>query len=193
MLQQADIAVLVSIAAVLTVFGFVTWLDLRRDDLVVQKYRLYKIRDDLIYLVAEQKLAETDFLFEFFYTVTNHLIKTTKETLSLRSFVAAVASAKLKGLDPAEEKRLEKITQELKNKDPETIATIQEFYQGVTEILLENSFILREIYRASRLTRSLVTIASWFQPLLAKFRPAQQDAYRLYRQYNRASQQLHAC
>jgi hypothetical protein len=186
-LDTADVSLLVSFGLVLFGFGSYNYLLLKREAAKVQKYSLYKVRDDLIYLVAQDKLHESDHLFVLFYDLANHLIKTTKIHLSLKSFVQAVSSAQD---NPANEEQLRKVTEELKNKnDPEVSAVVSEFYRAVVTILLENSLALRFFFRLRRLRSQTTT---WFRPIVIRLWPLQRQAYGIWREYDRAASSLQA-
>jgi hypothetical protein len=187
MLDTPDIALLSIVGLELLAFGFWNWLSIHREEATAQKYRLYKVRDDLVYLVAEEKLAEEDELFQLFYGFTNHLIKTTKKTLSLKTIVEGVSTA---SENPAEERRLERVLANLKDKDSEVVQTVDSLFLAVIEILLENSLTLRVLNRS----RSLFTnVSHALRPLVDSLLPrADADAQRVYRQYTHASRLLHA-
>lgn len=180
-----DIALLGTVAVELSAFGLYNKARIRREEASAQKYRLYKVRDDLVYLVAIEKLSEDEELFELFYGFTNHLIKTTKQTLSLKTFMEALTTAEE---DPAEEEQLQRVISELKRKDAEVVQTIDSLFSAVTEILLENSYTLRLAYGLNSFWSSTTELLRpWVDRLLPE-----PDAYRIYRQYSRASQLIHA-
>ncbi len=185
-LDTADVSLLVSFGLVLFGFGSYNYRLIKNEAAKIQKYRLYKVRDDLVYLVALDKLKETDHLFVLFYGLCNHLIKTTKENLSLKGFVQAVSSA---DNNPAEEKQLRKIVEELRKRDPEVSDVVSEFYGAVVDILLENSLALRSIFHLKWLWSQAI---NRFRPVLIHLWPLQGKAYRIYRQYNRAVNSLQA-
>ena len=54
----------------------------RRQDAIVQKYKLYRVRDRLICLVASHDISEEDFVFRYFYEAVTFVIKRT-DTLNL--------------------------------------------------------------------------------------------------------------
>jgi hypothetical protein len=142
MLDRADIALLLIVGLVLFVSRLVTTCKLRRDWAKVQKYRLYKVRDELIMLVAKGLVREDEFIFENFYRATSFYIKKTN-TITLSTFIAAVMDAEKTGLDLATRERVKRVHEALKSKDPRVGRAISEFYQTILEILLENSPTLR--------------------------------------------------
>ena len=80
----------------------------RREDAIIQKYKLFEVRDGLIRLVAEGHVVEEDFIFEYFYDAVNFLIRHT-DAITLGSFVSALQQARKNGLDPAADEQLKKI------------------------------------------------------------------------------------
>jgi hypothetical protein len=187
MFDTADISLLSSVGLVLLGFGSYNYALIRKETTKTQKYRLYKVRDDLIYLVAQSKLAEEDHLFLLFYGLTNHLIKTTKENLSLKSFVKALSNA---DNNPADEQQLIRIAEELRNKnDPDILAVVSEFYVAVVTILIENSLTLRTLFRLKSLWSHTT---NWLRPLFISLWPLQRKAYLIWRQYHRAAASLQA-
>jgi hypothetical protein len=182
MLETADIALLSVVGIELFAFGLWSWLfSIRREKAIAQKYQFYKVRDDLVYLVAEEKLSEDEELFQLFYGFTNHLIKTTKKTLSLKAILRAIATAEE---DPAEEQRLQRVLEELKSKDPEVVQTVDSLFRAITEVLLENSVSLRIAFWSHQAwSNAAESLRPWVGYL---------NGYKTYRQYNRASQLLHA-
>jgi hypothetical protein len=186
-LDTADVSLLVSFGLVLFGFGSYNYLFLKKEAAKIQKYSLYKVRDDLIFLVAQDKLQETDHLFVLFYDLANHLIKTTKKNLSLKNFVQAVSSAQD---NPANEEQFRKVTEELRNKnDPKVSAVVSEFYMAVITILLENSLTLRILFRLKRLWSRTIT---WFRPFVIRLWPLQRQAYGIWREYDKAATSLQA-
>lgn len=158
----------------------------RSQDAAIQKYKLYKVRDDLIHLVAARGIAEEDPMFTYFYQSIMFVIKRT-DILTLRSLLDALRDAKANGLDPAENEFVNQLNLDLSNKAPEVRRVVTEFYQAVLETLLENSWLLRVMVRKTRIRkiilvmkRMLTAVASLFQPL-PPF-----AAYVLYKQYKDA-------
>ena len=74
MMDQADIALLIAVALILLASILVAKSALRRDSWKTQKYKLFCVRDNLIYLVASGKLNEDDLVFQRFYKAVNHFI-----------------------------------------------------------------------------------------------------------------------
>lgn len=109
MIDNADIAMLGIVAIILLASILVTKIAIRRDGWKLQKYKLYAVRDNLIYLVATNKLKEDDFVFQRFYKAVNYFIDA-NDKINLHHFVSAAEKARRKGIDPAEEKKLQRDT-----------------------------------------------------------------------------------
>ncbi|MDA2910323.1 hypothetical protein MYX04_05280 [Nitrospiraceae bacterium AH_259_D15_M11_P09] len=181
MLEFADIVLLAVISFILCVSIWATHVSLTRDAWKVQKYKLYKVRDNLIYLVASGKLKEDDFIFQSFYEITNHLINATNR-INLASFIQAVELARKQGIDPAESEKFQKIREVLRRSDSEVQHVANSFYLTFLDILIENSSILRLINRYSSKSAAVNFVASRLDP-----RPTSRAAFKYYSDYSRAA------
>lgn len=189
MLDSTNIGVLALVAVTLFIFYIWNKIILRKDAATVQKYKLYKIRDELTNLVAEDKLPEDGFLFQTFYIVTNHLIRQTKQALCLKTFLHAMRSAEAEGIDPADSAVLSKVITEVRHENPEVAKTLVGFFQTVNEILLENSVVVRVFFRW-KIFRDIYRRISKWPRLLTSLFSSQAYASRLYRRYDKAGQEF---
>ena len=64
MLSHADIALLGMVAIIVLVSILASHLKLRRAAAEIQKYPLFKVRDELIYLVGSGTLKEDNYVFQ---------------------------------------------------------------------------------------------------------------------------------
>lgn len=124
-------------------------------------FTLYKVRDELIELVAKGKLAEDDFLFQYFYPIINLLIKQSK-MLNLSNFIKAVTME----INPTEEAIIKTVELELEVKnDKEINQTIANLYESVAIITLSNSSLLKILVfmvRINKYTKKFYTpIKQW--------------------------------
>src|SRR5437899_2928336 len=108
MMDRADLVLLAVVALVLVAGLIATHTTLRKDAARVQKYRLFKVRDALIYLVASGKLKEEDFIFEEFYRASNYFVRAT-DVINLKTLVGALLEARSKGIDPAVEEASKRV------------------------------------------------------------------------------------
>lgn len=163
MIDQADIALLGIIALALLCSALATKIAIRRDGAKMQKYKLYRVRDSLIYLVASDKLSEDDFVFQRFYKAINYFIDE-NEKIDLSHFVAAAERARRKGIDPAEDKNFREIRSALRRMGPEVNEVANQFYSAILEILIENSFVLRTVMNCSSLSTVIKILAKAVDP-----------------------------
>lgn len=154
-MTQADFGI--ALLTFLIIAGFTLYVFLvpyRKEGKIVQTYKLYKVRDELIFLVAQEKLKEQDLLFQKFYSAINFFIQHSNH-ITLTSLVSAFRDARKKKLDPAESENWEKIHESLQRQDEEVVRVVYEFYQALFSILEENSFLLRLISRYSWIAAGL--------------------------------------
>jgi len=154
-----------------------------REDARIQKYKLFKIRDSLIHLVAEEKLREEDFVFEYFYRAIDFVIRHTDQ-LTLKSVVGALRQAQDRGLDPAAAQELERVQRELKQESAEVRAVVSDFYATMVQILMENSSVIRFIANHADIWRA---VNEWGRVLGSVF-STERLAYAFYKAYKNAAQ-----
>jgi len=160
---------------------------LRGQFMRVRKYPLFKVRDDLVYLVATDKLRESDFIFRSFDKAVTYWIQDA-EDIHLRSLL----EARLKGLDPAEQARFEKIIKALETRDPEVRMVVHEFYTSMLRILRQNSRVTLFVLSHAGLpilkvvVSVLQRIATAIERRSHKRRRRPLKAYAIYRDYSHA-------
>ncbi|MCH8994265.1 MAG: hypothetical protein IH959_04775 [Chloroflexi bacterium] len=179
-----DRADAVLLTATLLVLGSSIWaarVSLARDAWKVQKYRLYEVRDNLIYLTVIGKLNESDFVFQEFYGATNHFINYS-ERINLDSLIRAARAAREKGLDPAEKDKLDRLRAALQSCDEDVRKVANSFYLALLEIMIENSLPLRMIDRRNAKPTTFRIIAQSMDP-----RPNSRAAYQFYSDYSAAA------
>jgi len=187
MLDKADLTLLSIVGLVLVGSYLHSRFLLKIDAAKVQKYRLYKVRDELIFLVASGLLNEDDFVFTYFYRTVHLLIKSS-DLLNLRSLLAVLRKAKQEGIDPAATEIQAKIARELASKDPRVSDVVRAFYQAIVEIILENSLIIRTLANQPSLTWLLGRVGDLASRLRNRVWRNQREAYDVYIAYNRAAQ-----
>jgi hypothetical protein len=181
--DRADIGLLALVILVLAVAALLNYRTLRRDKAAVQKYRLYEVRDDFVYLVAQGKLSEDGFLFQKFYGAINNLIEETDKGLSLKSFLKALEGLQQKGLDPAEPNGLQQIGEELKKTNDADVAhAVISFFQATFGIISANSIAVRSVRKWKGYTSKLKFIARLF--------PLAKEAFSISRRYQHATNRL---
>lgn len=180
MITRADGVLLAVLAFIVVCSMLYARRVLRRDRQAMQKYKLYRVRDRFIHLVGTKAIREEDFLFQSLYRATNNLIRGVKR-INLKTMIESLRRQREEGHDPAEREELEKIVAALKCQPPEVVEAVSEFYVTVTEILVENSFILRWGIRSHRVHRILRKILTWASKHLNSPEPATISYYRDYR------------
>lgn len=178
MLDQADIALLSIVAVILLTGQWRTVRGWRQQRTKALKYKLYAVRDELIYLVASGALKESDPIFQFFYKACNVLIQET-ERITLRNIVTALRESQKRGLDPSSDRRISPLVRELHGKGSEVQRAVIGFYSAVLDILTAKSVLLRtlryvddERAKAARRVASHVHVPK-----------TQRQAYLFYRDY----------
>jgi autonomous glycyl radical cofactor GrcA len=112
-------------------------------------FRLYKVRDDLVCLVAEEKLNEDSRVFQYYYKRTNNLLNHAPN-IGLDDLLESIFLIKRNG-------NLEKAVQKVKKeaddisslkelKDPEVRAVVVDYYNASREMILAHSSIFRLLY-----------------------------------------------
>jgi hypothetical protein len=156
--QQIGIVALVFAAWVpVTAFLVVALLRSREEK---HKFKLYALRDDLLYLVASGKISEGDFLFRLFYGALNSSISAI-HTLTVASLINASIEAKTA---LAKESR-ERLLYAIERASPEVREFTNEMFQALREIMISNSpllvFLLKAHHKlgglATRVKRQLLT------------------------------------
>lgn len=99
----------------------------------------FKVRDDLVMLVAEGYLKEDEFLFQEYYKMTNLIINNTHRFTFKRIVESLVAVNRNMEKDTA----FERAEKELKTKNQKVQNVILEFYEAMLKVLYRNSFIIR--------------------------------------------------
>jgi hypothetical protein len=186
MLDQADIALLSACFFILAISLWCAFRALKRDSWAVQKYKLFKVRDELIYLVATGKLPEDDLIFNRFYKASTFFIEHSNE-INLVNWIAAAEQARKKGLDPAERANYNEIQKRLKHASPEVKKAANDFYEAFLLILVENSLVLRLISRFNSMAAAFKFVASIMAPLPSRTAQTRKAALEFYCDYRRAA------
>ncbi|MCK4427683.1 MAG: hypothetical protein KAW16_04270 [candidate division Zixibacteria bacterium] len=145
------------------------------------RYKLYKVRDDLVFLVAKGTIDEEDFIFKIFYEWTNTYIQHIHR-FTLKEINKAMEEARENGYLKEINEFQAKIERELANKENEVKEVTQEFFWTMCEILVRNSFTIRLLvrYRFTRFVQAIVKNGRILQSLLR----AQESGYRNYQMHD---------
>jgi hypothetical protein len=145
------------------------------------RYKLYKVRDDLIFLVAKGTISEEDFIFKTFYEWTNSYIQHINR-FTLKEINKAMQEARDKGYLKEMHEFVERIQRELTNKDKEVKEVTQEFFDTMREILIRNSLTIKLLvrFRFVRIVEELIKRGKLLQRLLQ----VQERGYRNYQAHD---------
>lgn len=128
----------------------------RQAQLEKNRYRLYKNRDKLIRLVAEEKISEDNILFQSFYRAITIMLKYTR-SFTLEKFIKAAKEAE-KDISPEDQKRIDALRTELRNAHPDVREAVTEFFYTSLQIMIDNSILLKLLLKlAKRLNVSKYT------------------------------------
>jgi hypothetical protein len=148
------------------------------------KYKLFKIRDDLIYLVAKNVIQEEDIVFREFYRMINIIIKHI-DRFTVSSFIKGSTDAK-EDLERGEQ--IKKIMESLRNRDPEVINVIDNMFETILNIMIDNSTVLKIIIKNNFLNTQIREIGSFFNNLSVYQK--ERNLYSLYRGYDHLRKRL---
>jgi hypothetical protein len=114
-------------------------------------FELYKVRDELVYLVASDKMKETDAVFSYYYKRVNAILSMTPKVgiddvltalyNNPKSFEKALKQSK---------KETEKILKTNLAQDNEVKKVIEAYYVGIKHLVLSHSSILKVIFIVTR-------------------------------------------
>jgi len=158
----------------------------RAQDSIIQKYRLFKVRDDLIHLLATQQVSADDPVFQTLYEMVNFLARRI-DVLNLRNLLGAMREAEEKGVSPNDQK----LGEALARKNLEVRAVASEFFSVMQEILVENSATLRlmtKYPRAFKIVKASTDLVGKLPNTAVQTDPWK--AYHFYQQYQHAQRHL---
>lgn len=103
------------------------------------QYKLYKLRDDLIYLVASEKLEEKGVIFQELYPVINIWIRSVQE-LDLSLLFQALNKSRH---DIEDKHKIEILQRALDKSNDEVKRAVKEVFTTILRIMVNNSLTLR--------------------------------------------------
>ena len=150
----------------------------RRHTKMANVYPLYEVRDKLVWLVASGQLKEGDFLFQEFYKAANIIIPAS-HMLNLKTLLKAIQEARDKDRDPATEKKVKRIKQEISLvNNPEVKDVIYSFYDSIIGIIIKSSSILSLVSKFLKWNQKITP------PTITTF---QKSAWKTFSDYNNAA------
>lgn len=170
----------------LLVFQFVSWLcvliylsrSLLKSREESYKYKLYALRDQLLYLVANGKVSETSIVFKTFYGALSKSIGKV-DKLTIYSLLEASVTAKT-ALQKEKQARL----MEAIERSPEMREFVDQFATVMMEIMMGNCPELR-------FTLWVLERCGQFMRKMQRWVTVPADSYEIYRSY-RYFEQMHS-
>jgi hypothetical protein len=109
------------------------------------KYRLYAVRDKLLYLVASGHLSETSTVFKVFYRAMNTYAAEI-DSLTIVSFFRASLAVKTE----LEKENQQRLSEAMRSASPEVQSVVDEFIRVVMDALRYNSPMLNLFLSTAR-------------------------------------------
>ncbi len=154
-------------AAVL--YFYIKYISLQRER---AKFNLYKVRDDLVYLVASGVIEETDPVFSYYYKRINSILSMAPnvgidDLLNVmfndsKNFERSISKAK---------KEVDKILSSSSAKKDEVRQVIERYYSGIKLMMLSHSNLLRIIFLLTKNASPIKQISEAIILLLDKIIP----------------------
>jgi hypothetical protein len=160
----------IQLLASISVFGYLLVLVLRSMEERL-KYKLFAVRDKLVYLAASGRLSETSMVFKVFYRAMNTYVSEL-DRLTIVSFVRASIVVKTE----LEKENGERLIDSLRRSDPEVQGVIDEFFHVVMHALRYNSPLLNIVLLTA-------TYCHRFFSFIRRRRPFGAPVYDTYRFY----------
>ena len=176
-MTQADFGVALALFIVTLIFVVVQRIELRKQQRRVLRYPLFRVRHNLVCLVANKTIAERDPAFKFLYEGVNELIPQIKP-LSLRAIVSALRNSSL-----LNQEIFRQFLADLANRDPAVSQAAVNLFSTLDQILFNSSFLVR---RAGKKSRPLAI------GILAHLFHTQIEAYRLHQATREIREELSA-
>jgi hypothetical protein len=137
------------------------------------RFRLYAVRDRLIWLVATGKLTESSQVFRAFYSGVNASISAT-DRLTIASLIQASQAAR----SALQREKQDRLLNAIDRSDPEVRRAIDEFARVMMEIIWANSLLLRAAVMIVRRARRV--IGPWPRTVHAASAREQYQTYRYW-------------
>jgi len=160
----------------LVVLGYLLVLLLKRRE-ERDKFRLYAIRDKIIYLAATGELPQDGMVFKVFYNAVNASIS---EASALT--VASLVQASMKAKTAVQQAKRERLMEAIQGSSPGTREAVEEFVTTMMDIVYSNSLALRAFVCCIKLVRGLaVSLADGLKSAMGARRPQAYETYTYWR------------
>jgi len=136
-----------------------------------QKYRLFAVRDRLLFLAATDAISEKDMVFKVFYRAMNTYIKEL-DSVTIVSYMRASTAVKTE----LEKENLKRLSESLQRADPAVQAVVNDFFHVVMDALRYNSPMLSVLLVLARHCTRLWAV-------MRKLPRVQLPIYETYRYY----------
>jgi hypothetical protein len=153
---------------ILAYLGTLLWK--RREER--ERFKLYAVRDQFVYLAATGKLPQTSMVFKVFYKIVNISISEVR-SLNLSSLVRASTAART----ALEEERQEALMDSVARCEPEVREAVDNFVKVMMEAAYANSLGLRLFLKCARLVQIIVSALKVSPP-----QPAAYETYEYWRE-----------
>lgn len=179
-MTQADYGVALTLFLVTGLFTvYQRFGPMRQERLKVCRYKLFALRDELVRLVAKNKIAEDDPVFRFLYDGVNQIIPQTKP-LTLWGLVQALKHSEFARVRDDESRQW--FLSIVNHQNPSVRSVARKFLATLADILFDRSPVIRA---AAKWTHSSVKFVeacrdglSWLVGLVST---SNLEAYRYYK------------
>jgi hypothetical protein len=163
-----------TMSLVVLVYLFVLLLKRREER---DQFKLYAIRDKIIYLAATGELSQDGMIFKVFYSAVNASISEASKLT-----VASLIHASMKAKDAVEGAKRERLMEAIQRSSPGTREAVEEFVTTMMDIVYSNSLTLRAFVFCIRLVRGLATsLAGGLRTAVGMRRPQAYETYIYWR------------
>lgn len=149
-----DYSVFAIHAAVLVVAIVIAYLFYIRTLRLQAKYRLYKVRDDFVYLVASDQLEEESRVFKHYYCRINALLQAAPsiglDDILQRVFHEFKTSDQFERMLEQAKRQAEQLFKDPAFQNPSIREAVAEYYQAVRLLILSHSSYVRLAYVVTR-------------------------------------------
>lgn len=181
-MDQATLGVALMIFVVVLGFTLYVWLGpYRREGRKTRRYKLFAVRDELIWLVAQGAIREDDSAFRYLYEMLNAVIPAKPLTLGQ-------AISVLKSSHVADKEKLEFFRRTLEHEDKGVRKVAVDFYSAIIDIFLAKSLFVR----IARIGLTGFAVTRRIRGILGSVFRTENEAYELYQRVGNLTSQLQA-
>ncbi|MEX2302973.1 MAG: hypothetical protein WD733_18655 [Bryobacterales bacterium] len=180
--QQIGLLV-IQLAGMLSVLGCIGFMLIKSSE-EQERFKLYKIRDQLVYLAATGELPQASLVFRVFYRAVNASISEA-QNLTFASLVRASMMAKT----VLEQEKRERLVESVHRTSPEAQRVIAEFLGTMMTIAYENSLGLRIFVACKGMVKSTLSV---FLKAAKAVNPPKPYAYETYEYWREMQRICHA-